>query len=177
MAEARLTTPSRRYTRLNLQAVTTFGTLVPTTTKPSAGVVYDLTGSVNDLVVPDPSLVTILPWSSVSSATSLAVRVWGWTAYTQTSGTLVWFPRLLLDATLAYPTSNSGISVDGANIFHMGTITATASITPTPVTFSPGVGVGAAAQATFDPLGSQMVTVQMTSNTINQTCGVFWATV
>jgi hypothetical protein len=84
---------------------------------------------------------------------------------------------MLLDATLAYPTGTPSIAVDGAAIYHFGTITAAASITPTPVVFSPGVGIGAAAQATFDPLGSQMVTVQMTSNTASQFCGVFWATV
>lgn len=177
MAEARLATPTRGYTRLNLQAVGTFSTLTPTTTKPTVGIVYDATSSTASEFVPNPSLVTILPWSSVNTATNLAVRVWGWTSYTQTAGGLVWFPRLLLDASLVYPTGTPSVVVDGAALYHMGTITATASITPTPVVFSPGVGIGAAAQATFDPLGSQMVTMQMTSNTATQFCGVFWATV
>lgn len=177
MAEARLATPVKSYTRLNLQAVTSFSALAPTLTKPTAGVLYDSTASVANEFVPNPSLVTVLPWSSVGNATSTAIRIWGWTSYTQTSGSLAWFPRLLLNATLAYPDGSPNIVVDGAAIFHFGTVTATASITPTPVVFSPGVGIGAAAQATFDPLGSQMVTVQMTSNTVNQFCGVFWATV
>jgi len=177
MAEARLATPVRSYTRLNLSAVTSFSTLAPTLTKPTAGIIYDSTSSVATEFVPNPSLVTVLPWSSVGNATGPAIRVWGWTAYTQTSGALAWFPRLLLDATLAYPSGSPNIVVDGAAIYHFGTITAAASITPTPVVFSPGVSTLAAAQATFDPLGSQMVTVQMVSNTLNQFCGVFWATV
>lgn len=177
MAEARLATPVKSYTRLNLSAVTAFSALAPTLTKPTAGIIYDSTASVANEFVPNPSLVTVLPWSSVGNAGSPAIRVWGWTSYTQTSGALAWFPRMLLDATLAYPNGTPSITVDGGAIFHFGTITAAASITPTPVVFSPGVGIGAAAQATFDPLGSQMVTVQMVSATVNQPCGVFWATV
>lgn len=177
MADARLATPVRSYTRLNLTAVTTLSTLAPTLQKPTAGIIYDSTASVATEFVPNPSLVTVLPWSSVSNANGPAIRIWGWTSYTQTSGALAWFPRLLLDATLAYPSGTPNIVVDGAALFHFGAITVTASITPAPVVFSPGASLVTPAQVTFDPLGSQMVTVQMKSDTVNQFCGVFWVTV
>jgi hypothetical protein len=177
MAEARLATPTRGYTRLNLTSQITFTQRTPTATKPTVGVIYDATGSVATEFVPNPSLLTIIPWQSTSNASTNLIRVWGWTSYLQSGGGLIWFPRLLLDASLAYPTNPFGVTVDGADIYPFATITATASITPTPVTFSPGVGLQTPAQVTVDPLGSQIVTVAMSNATTAQFCGVFWATV
>lgn len=171
MADARLATPNLAYNRCNVQSVTSFTTFVPTATRPT-GILYDsvqapLSGTGN------PSLLIVAPWHSNNSATSLGFRLWGWTAYTQTSGTKFWIPRLLVECVPSV--ALSAVTIDGAGVYFYSTMTVTASITPAPVSFNPAaiVTVG---QLVVDPVGSQIVTGEWRSNS-SQFSGWMWTTI
>jgi hypothetical protein len=72
MAQVILSTGVPAYSLLDYSAASaSYGTVAPTATKPSTGVIYDSPSSA-------PSLMRVLPFSSVNNATGVGVRVIGW---------------------------------------------------------------------------------------------------
>lgn len=73
MAQAIISTGVPAYTLLDYTAASaSYASVAPTATKPTTGVIYDSPSSA-------PSLLRVLPFSSVNNATGVGVRVIGWT--------------------------------------------------------------------------------------------------
>jgi hypothetical protein len=73
MAQAILSTGVPAYSLLDYTAASaSYGSVAPTATKPTTGVIYDSPNTA-------PSLLRVLPFSSVNNATGVGVRVVGWT--------------------------------------------------------------------------------------------------
>ena len=176
MGSVLISTAQGGYNIATVQGTTTNfatgdGVTTPSTSKPSAGVVFDATVN-NEL----PSLIRIVPFVRTNSLTSASMRLIGWTQYANA----VWIPT-----TIAYfdLTQGSGPSatIDGNTTYFYATMTqATGSGlgTPTanvysPATLSPA-GIGAAS-AVCDMAGFQVVTMQFEASG-NATAGVLWAT-
>lgn len=182
MADARLSTPTNPTNRVTVAGVAaTFTDLVPTTTKPAAGIIYDATGSVTSAFTPNPSLVTLTPHSSVNNATAVGMRINRWQSYTNANGTILWVPATVVDVTLAYSTTAGNIpsaSLDGSTAYFFTTITSN-NYGPTPTLFSPGTAApasGLTAHLTVDPMGAQILTVQFKSSS-TPTMGVLWVSI
>lgn len=72
MSQVILSTGVPAYTLLDYSAASaSYGSVAPTATKPSTGVIYDSPNTA-------PSLLRVLPFSSVNNATGVGVRVVGW---------------------------------------------------------------------------------------------------
>jgi len=181
MADARIATLDRPLEIVQISGVSAaFSDLVPTTTKPTAGLLYDATSSATGGLVSDPSLLFVTPFSSAASGTGIAMRLTGWKSFTNLSGTVYWMPTTLFHATLAFR-SGSPIpsfapqSGQSRNLFNGITPTA---ISPSYSTFNPAVLASTnalAASAVIDPIGSRLVTAQFTGSG-SPTMGVLWHT-
>lgn len=69
-----LSTGQPPYTRLNQAAASVgYGSVAPTSTRPSSNVIYEFTTDC-------PSLIRIMPYSTVNNATGVGMRVVGWTS-------------------------------------------------------------------------------------------------
>jgi hypothetical protein len=73
MPQAFLSTGVPNYSLLDYSAASaSYASVAPTATKPTTGVIYDSPSSL-------PSLLRVLPFSSVNNATTVGMRVVGWT--------------------------------------------------------------------------------------------------
>lgn len=73
LSQVVLSTGVPAYTLLDYAAASaSYGSIAPTATKPTTGIIYDAPSSA-------PSLLRVLPFSSVNNATGVGVRVVGWT--------------------------------------------------------------------------------------------------
>lgn len=73
MTQVILSTGVPAYSLLDYAAASaSYASVAPTATKPTTGVIYDSPSSA-------PSLLRVLPFSSVNNATSVGIRVVGWT--------------------------------------------------------------------------------------------------
>lgn len=69
-----LSTGQPSYGRLNQAAVSgSYGSVAPTSTKPSSGVIYEFNTEC-------PTLLRLMPYSTVNNATGVGMRVVGWTS-------------------------------------------------------------------------------------------------
>jgi len=69
-----LSTGQPPYTRLAQAAASaSYGSVAPTSTKPSSNIIYEFTTDC-------PSLIRIMPYSTVNNATGVGMRVVGWTS-------------------------------------------------------------------------------------------------
>lgn len=143
----------------------TYDAAVPTATAPS-------TTSQTALLVTNlgdkPSLLRLLPFHSSNAATSVGVRVVGWTSVPSTGGTTLYFPTVLADLTLGY-TSGSvpSISLNGNTEYTFSSATVGAGV-PTVNLYSPATAALTniqPASAVIDCVGHQYITLQFKSST------------
>ncbi len=115
-----------------------------------------------------PSLLRILPFHSSNAATSVGVRVVGWTSVPSTGGVLVYFPTVLADITLGYTTGTvPSISLNGNTEFTFSSATVGAGV-PTVNLYSPATAAATNVQpasAVIDCMGHQYITFQFKSST------------
>ena len=196
MADARIATPNLPLSVARCSGVCTNASFVsgdfdPTVTKPitdaNKAVVFDLTSSAQVSMLPDTSLLTLIPFTSNTGQTSTGIRVVGWRYLLGgTAGTL-WVPVILYDATLSFPTT-----ANTAPVFPANTVTATdpqygfsafttGSFGPAPSTYSPATPAAAndaVASVIVDAAGCPLVTVHFKcANTNAGTNGVLWNTI
>lgn len=148
----------------------TYDTAVPTTTLPAtASQTFVLPTNLGD----KPSLLRVVPYHTSTAATSTAVRVIGWTTFTQTTGVALYVPTLLCDLTCAFNATGGSIpsfanfngTANTANFFH--SITVGAGV-PTVNVYTPGTAASVGtppAHAIVDTVGFQYVAFQFRSST------------
>ena len=123
-----------------------------------------------------PSLLRIMPMSSINNGTSVGMRVIGWNNYVQTSGTPVYVPTILGDFTLTYTSGTvPSLSIDSTTLFQFSAITQAVG-TPGANLYSPATASGsdtAPASIFIDTAGSQYVTVAFRSSG-TPTMFAFW---
>lgn len=182
MADARIATLETPLNIVQVSGISaSFTDLVPTTTKPTSGLLYDATQSGEGAFQQNPSLLFVTPFSSASSGSSIAMRLTGWKYFVNLSGTAYWMPTLLFQATLTYRTAGSPVPnfapQSGQARYLFNGITPVA-VSPSYSTFNPLVLSGnnaLAASAVIDPIGSRLVTASFTSSG-SPTMGVLWHT-
>jgi len=185
MADARISTPAYQFGIVTASPATTYTDALPTTTKPTTtgatAVLYDA-GVGNLALVPDASLLNVVPFANANNYAAVGIRLTKWTSYTQTTGVVVWVPITLLDATLTYSTTTASIpnlSINGTQRFFYSAITSNA-YGPVPTLYSPGTALAATtltASVTVDPLGAQLITAQFKTTTTSSVMGILWNTV
>lgn len=150
---------------------------VPTTTKPTAGVLYS--GNPNE-----PNLLVVIPFaSSVSSQTSIGMRIIGWSSLSQSSSVL-WVPTVLFDSTLVSVSGATSRSVGGSTVYFMNSIVAITGH-PTSNLYHPAAGTGTTnntgiATAVIDSVGSEIIQAQFKSSNAsanNSFMGCLWRTI
>lgn len=103
-----LSTYQPTYDRLNQVSVSaSYGTVAPTATTPSTGVIYSQTGNC-------PTLLRVMPFSTVNNATGVGMRVVGWT-----SGLIPKYYTNLLTQSQAFDNAawiKSNLAVTGGSI-------------------------------------------------------------
>lgn len=153
----------------------------PTATIPSTtGQTFLIPSNLGD----KPSLIRLVPFCGSSAAataanfTAAGVRVIGWTAYNQTSGTPIYVPTILADLTVTLGSSVPTLTVNGVSQYFFNTVAAAAAV-PTVNVYSPGTVSAAndnAASAVIDTIGCQYVTLQFKGTNANSpTMGCFYA--
>jgi hypothetical protein len=172
MATANIITPANTFSRTSVASVaTTYTALLPTSTKPTSGIVIDTNANGSW------SLVHMIPTSSISTGTGVGIRVTGYNLYTSTSGTIWYMPTMLFDGTLAYTTGTvPNLSIDGTNDTKTFNNITQNPGSPSANLYGPGAngtGITMPASFTLDIAGSQMVVVQFTSSS-SPTMSVFW---
>jgi hypothetical protein len=174
MATANIITPSNAFARTTVNSVaSTFTALLPTSTKPTSGIILDVNQQ-------GPwSLLHLIPTSSISTGTGVGIRITGYNLYTSTSSVLWYMPTTLFEGSLTYTSGTvPNLSIDGTNDTKLfNSITQTAGA-PAPNLYSPGGSNNALtipASITLDINGSQMVVVQFTSSA-TPNMSVFWRT-
>lgn len=181
MADARIATLETPLNIVQVSGISaSFTDLVPTTTKPTSGLLYDATQSGEGAFQQNPSLLFVTPFSSASSGSSIAMRLTGWKYFVNLSGTAYWMPTLLFQATLTYRSGSpipTFLSETGQTRNLFNGITPVA-VSPSYSTFNPLVLAATnalAASAVIDPIGSRLVTASFTSSG-SPTMGVLWHT-
>lgn len=173
-----LTNQSRysKVTVLNANIPVTFVAPVPSTTKPTVGVVLDTTLSANSQSL-GANLIDIMPWSSIGTNTLTYVRVIGWKLY---PGAIApWYiPRILGEYQLLF-TSGTKPSFDIDGVLFPFTGVNQASATPGGNVYTP-YGTNnfdtALAHLIVDIAGSEMVTIQFRSTGGTPNMGAFVST-
>ena len=114
-----------------------------------------------------PSLLRIMPMSSINNGTSVGMRVIGWNSYVQSSGTPVYYPTILGDFTLTYTSGTvPSLSIDSTTLYQFSAITQVTG-TPSANLYSPATASGsdvAPASILVDATGSQYVTASFKSS-------------
>lgn len=156
-------------------AYATLATAIPTTTKPSAGIIY----KENPI---GPNLIVVIPFAdSVTSQTAIGMRLIGWSSLNQSSSVL-WIPTVLFDSTLVSVTSAVSRSVGGSTVYFMNSIVQVAG-TPTANAYHPAGGTLATASVDIascvvDCIGSEIVTAEFKTNaTTGANMGCLWRTI
>lgn len=148
-------------------SASSYDSAVPTTTAPST--------TAQSFVLPNnpgdkPSLLRLTPFHSTNSATSLGIRVVGWSVYTQTNGTALYVPNVLADLTPAYNAtvgSIPSVAINGTTQYFFHSIVAASGV-PVPNVYSPGTAAASgtpAAHVLIDMIGHQYITLQFKSST------------
>lgn len=147
-------------------AGTTYASAVPTATVPSTtGTTFVVPASNGD----KPSLLRLTPYHTANNATSLGLRVIGWSVYTQTDGTDMYVPNLLAELTPAYNATSGSIpsvSVNGTTQYFFHGLTAATGV-PTVNLYSPGTAAASGtpgAHALIDTIGHRYITLQFKSS-------------
>jgi hypothetical protein len=193
MAQAFISTGQPNLRRMTVNNVAaSYTNPVPTSTKPATGVVMDMALSQG---YAQPSLLKALPWGALdngtawsTSSTTTGMRIVGWQSYRNVAASATWwFPTILAQYTLLFPSTNNGYNVDGtADVFVFGGFGAaiTTPQFPTPNTFSSnGTSTSSGSITTsssvlVDLAGSQLVTADFIApaptapRTVNM--GLFW---
>jgi hypothetical protein len=173
MGSMLISTAQGGYNIATVQGTTTnfatgAGVTDPSTSKPSAGVVFDATVN-NEL----PSLIRIVPFVRTNSLTNPSMRLIGWTQYANA----VWIPTTIAYFDLVQGSGPSA-TIDGATTYFYDTMTQDSTASPEANVYSPGGFASAqvgAASAVCDMAGFQVVTMQFEASG-NATAGVLWAT-
>lgn len=180
MADARIATPNLPLDRVQIASVaTTYTAFAPSTTKPTVGVIYDVTQS-DVALIGNPSLLQVIPHHSASNGTGLGMRITKFNRYTDTSGNVWWIPLTLFEGTPVYSSTAGNIpsaNIDGALRYFFANITQTA-VAPTASVYGPGSATATTnltAGAIIDVAGAELVCVQFISSG-TPTMGVFWTT-
>ena len=180
-----IATDKPSYLTTNLISVTS-GTAYPTT-GPTA-TIPSTTGQ--NFLIPTnlgdkPSLLRLTPFCGAGAApttttfASPAMRVVGWTTYTQTSGTPIYVPTILADLTLGLTTGTvQSLSVNSVTQYPFSIITVGAAV-PTVNVYSPGTAAATnvePASAVVDTIGMQYVQLQFkaTATVSSPTMGAFY---
>lgn len=191
MAQAFISTGQPNLRRMTVNNVAaSYTNPVPTSTKPATGVVMDM--ALNQGYA-QPSLLKALPWGALdngtawtTATTTTQVRIVGWQSYRNVAASATWwFPTILAQYALLFPTTNNGYSVDGTtDVFVFGSANAIASAPayPAPNVYSTnGTAAGAITTSSsllVDLAGSQLVTADFIApaptapRTVNM--GLFW---
>jgi hypothetical protein len=174
------------YGTTNLIAVTSgtaYTTTEPTTTAPSTtGQNFLIPTNLGD----KPSLLRLAPFCGAAVAptaatfASPAMRVVGWSIYTQTSGTAIYVPTVLADITLGLTTGTVQTeSVNGVAQYPFSVATVGAGV-PTVNVYSPGTAAAANVEpcaVLVDTVGLQYIQLQFkaTASVSSPTMGCFYA--
>lgn len=181
MGQVTIATGQPDFRKITQVALTTYdnNNAIPTSTKPSTGVLYDALGGT---VVPNPSLMRFLPFTNASgtppTTTGMGFRLIGWNRYLNAAGSTFWYvPNVIADFTLAFTTGTvPSFSIDDINdVRPFAGITQVAG-TPVSYLYTPATAAATnveAAQVLVDIAGAQMVTAQFKS-TGAPTMGAFW---
>lgn len=177
MADASIITPQRNLSKVELSAVpASYPAIGIVTTRPTSGIVVDhVTATGNG----SPSLLRLIPYSSIKTGTSVGMRVIGWTQYIDKTGTPTYYvPMVIGDYTLTYTT---GVvpdpTVEGETIYTFSGLVQVAG-TPPSNAYSPASVLATNIEpcaVLLDPIGTQLVTVQFKSSGTPK-MGVFSAT-
>lgn len=177
MADASIITPQRNLSKVQLASVpATYPAIGIVTTRPTSGIVVDhvtATGSGS------PSLLRLIPYSSINNGTSVGMRIIGWAQYPNSAGTDTHYvPMVIGDYTLTYTSGTvPSATVDGATIYTFSGLVQVAG-TPPSNAYSPASVLATNTEACavlLDPIGTQLITIQFKSST-TPTMGVFAAT-
>lgn len=144
---------------------TSYDAAVATSTAPS-------TTSQSTLLVTNlgdkPSLLRLLPFHSSNAATSVGMRVVGWTSIPSSGGVTLYFPTVLADATLGYTSGTvPSVSLNGNTEYTFSSATIGAGV-PTVNAYSPATAATANVQPAsivIDCIGHQYITLQFKSST------------
>lgn len=152
-------------------------TAIPTTTKPSAGLLYQDNPK-------GPNLIVVIPFAdSVTSQSAIGMRLIGWSSLNQSSSVL-WIPTVLFDSTLISVTGGAvQRSVGGSNVYFMNSIVQIAG-QPTANSYHPAGGTLTTgcvdlASCVVDCIGSEIVTAQFKSASSGTVAnmGCLWRTI
>lgn len=188
MADVRLATPNNPLQKVSFTlggSPTAYGATAPTLTKPATStgghsVIYDVTAP---FAAASPSLVTLMPWSTLTTVTSVGMRVHRWISYLNAAGTTTWWiPSCIWSGTLAFPTTAANAPTFGASSpdgtqTYLFTGATSAAYGPSANLYSPASVLATETlplAMTIDPAGAQLLTVQFIGSTTSPTLGVFW---
>jgi hypothetical protein len=131
-----------------------------------------------------PSLLRLVPFcgSSVaptsSTFTVAGIRVVGWSAFNQTSGTPVYIPAVLADLTTTLGSAVPSLTVNSVAQYFFNTVTV-AGGAPAVNLYSPGTvsaATNTACEIVIDTVGHQYITLQFKGTNANSpTMGAFYA--
>ena len=165
---AAIYTSQNPYSRQTLAAATSYGALTFTTTKPTLGLVYD--GVSSPGVSPPlymPSLLVVMPFASQTTSSAMGMRVVGWRTFTATDLTVYYLPTVIADFALDFTAGTKlSYTIDGATVAPLSSVTQGLG-TPAANLYSPYAAANTNqefASVMVDPIGSQLVTIQMKSN-------------
>lgn len=193
MAQAYISTAQPALRRMTVTSVAaTYTSRVPTTTKPTTGIVLDSSLTQGYW---NPSLLRATPWgvksdgtSWTTTSTTTAFRLVGWQSYRNAADTATWwFPTILAEHTLLFGTGAAALSIDGTNDAFVFSGTGAALTTPgfpTPNVYSPN-GAATTSGSTLTPAsvlvdiaGSQLVTADFIApapgGALTVSMGLFW---
>jgi len=170
--------PQFRTTGLiTLTSAQAYDAASPTATKPST---TSQTALLYDVGTNYPSLLRLTPIANRNDLTSVGMRVVGWNAYVQSSGTKVWIPTVLADVTLGYTIGTvASLSIDSVTTYFFSSATIGAGV-PTVNTYSPATAATTNVQPAsivVDAIGSQLMTLQFKATQTTPKMGAFWATI
>lgn len=198
MAQVFISTGQPSIRRMSIASVATgttaatYGNVVPTTTRPTTGIVLDANVAQG---CDDSSLIKVMPFGVLDNGTAWATsgtttgfRLVAWQSYRNAAGTATWwFPTILTQHTLLFGTGASALSIDGTNDAFMFSGSGAALTTPgfpAPNVYSPnGTSTTSGsnlAPASFlvDLTGAQLVTVDFICPAPGAgrtaTMGLFW---
>ena len=176
MADASIITPQRNMLPVEAKAVAaTYSSIGIVTSRPTSGLVVDFTTASGS---GSPSLLRLIPYSSINNGTSVGMRVIGWSQYLGTAGVTYYIPMVIGDYTLTYTSGTvPSASVDASTLYTFSGLVQVAG-TPPSNAYSPASVLATNTEpcaVLLDPIGTQIVTVQFkSSGTPNM--GVFYAT-
>ena len=181
MGSTIIATQQREFQNVALTGMTSAfatgaGVSTASTTKPSAGIVYDASSN-NELT----SLIKFVPYLSTNDATGMEMRLIGWNGYVQTGGTTMWVPLVIGLYTLNWTSGTvPSMTLNGATMYLPNRIanTATNGIPTASVNLYGDFGASNASVfpigGVVDMIGSQIVTVQLRASNAT-TGGILWA--